>query len=134
MSSIERRRRAETLPAALPTPPLPTDYLRTADLDRVPALTRHDVRVDRRAEARHILTVREVQRRAIEGAAVEAGQAFVDAAAVEAQRRVLTESKFQLQRARKESQILAGDDPELAAKFALLDDDFFTFVRLTGTA
>lgn len=133
MSNIEPRRRTEYLPAARPTPPLPTSYLRSDDLERIPVLSRHDVHVDRRNAARHVLAVRELQRQAVEGAAVQAGNAFVEAAAIEARRRVLTEAKFQLHRARKESQILAGDDLELAAKFAQLDDDFFTSVRLLGT-
>ena len=132
VSNIEPRRRTEYLPAARPTPPLPTSYLRSDDLDRVPVLSRRDVHVDRRNAARHVLAVRDLQRQAVEGAAIQAGSAFVEAATIEARRRVLTETKFQLHRARKESQILAGDDPELAAKFALLDDDFFTSVRLLG--
>lgn len=132
MSNIEPRRRTEYLPAARPTPPLPNSYLRSDDLERIPVLSRRDVHVDRRNAARHVLAVREMQRQAVEGAAVEAGAAFVQAAAIEARRRVLTETKFQLHRARKESQILAADDLELAAKFAQLDDDFFTSIRLLG--
>jgi hypothetical protein len=134
MSDIERQRRPEPLPATHITPPLPTADQRTYDWDQTPSLTRHDRRLDQRAESRHILTVRGVQRRAIEAAAVKTGQTFADAAAIEAQRRVLSEAKFQLQRAQKESQILAGDDLELAAKFAQLDDDYFSFVRRTGMA
>jgi hypothetical protein len=91
------------------------------------------VRVDRRNESRHILAIRELQREAIEGAAVEARNAFIKAAAIEAGRRGLTEAKFQLHRARTESKILAGDDLELASKFAQLDDDYYGYVRLTCT-
>jgi hypothetical protein len=132
MSNIERRRRAAGLPAAQPTPLMPTSYLRADDLEWHPALTRHDVRADRRNEARHILAVRQIQRQAIEGAADEARKAFIDAAAIEAGRHRLTEAKFQLHRARKESQILAGDDLDLAAKYAQLDEDYFVFLRLMG--
>jgi hypothetical protein len=131
MTNSERRR-AENLPAARPTPPLPSGYLRVNEPDRLPIMTRHDVHIDQRNQSRHILVIRNLQRQAIEGAAVEARNGYVDAAAIEARRRVLTEAKFQLQRARQESQILAGDDLELAAKFAQLDDDYFHFVRLVG--
>jgi hypothetical protein len=131
MSNVERRR-TENLPAARPTPPLPSAYVTMNDLERLPIMTRHDLRIDQRNESRHILAIRNLQRQAIEGAAVEARNAYVDSAAIESRRRALTETKFQLQRARKESQILAGDDPELAAKFALMDDDFFGFARLVG--
>lgn len=129
MTSMERRNQA--MPVARPIPPLPTSYRRTDDLEQHPALSRGDVRRDRRREAAHVLVIRDMQRDAVEGAAAEARDAFVDIARTEAQRRALTEVKMQLQRARKESQILAGDDPELAAKFAMLDDDWFTALRMS---
>ena len=56
----------------------------------------------------------------------------VKMARVRARAQVLTEIKFAIDRARKESLILANDDPELAAKFAILDDDFFGANRLDG--
>ena len=133
MSTIERRR-TDNLPVVRPTPPLPRTDRYTDGLASVPVFTRRDARIDRCNESHHLLAIRELQRQAIEGAAVEARNAYVDAAAMEARRRVLTESKFQLHRARKESQILAGDDLELAAKFAQLDDDYFTVVRQVGMA
>jgi hypothetical protein len=129
MSNIERRR-ADNLPVVRPTPPLPSTYI--DGLGPVPIFTRRDARADRCSESHHLLAIRQLQRQAIEGAAVEVRNAYVDAAAIEARRRVLTEAKFQLHRARKESQILAGDDLELAAKFAQLDDDYFTVVRQVG--
>jgi hypothetical protein len=131
MTNFERRH-AENLPATRPTPPLPSSYARPNDLDRPPVMSRYDVRIDQRHQSRHILAIRDKQRQAIEGAADEARDAYVDIAAIEAHRRKLTEAKFQVQRARRESQILAGDDPELAAKFAVLDDEYFAFVRLVG--
>jgi hypothetical protein len=131
MTNMERRR-AENLPAARPTPPLPSGFVRPNDLDRPPVMTRFDARLDRERESRHILAIRNLQRQAVEGAAIEARNAFIYAAAIEGRRRVKTEAKFELHRARKESQILAGDDLELAAKFAVLDDDLFADVRLIG--
>jgi hypothetical protein len=131
MTNIEHRR-AENLPAVRPTPPLPNANWRADDLDWLPIMTRRDARIDQHRKSRHVLTIRDLQRQALEGAAVEARNAYVDGALMEARRRVLTEAKFQLERARKESQILAGDDLELAAKFAQLDDDYYRFVRLLG--
>jgi hypothetical protein len=131
MSNFEDRR-TENLPAARPTPPLPSGYLRPHDLDRLPAMTRHDARVDQQRESWHILAMRNMQRQAVEGAGLKARDAYIAAAKIEAGRRRLTEAKFQLQRAQMESQIMAGDDPVLKAKFAVLDDDYFQAVRLVG--
>ena len=131
MSNLERRR-ADNLPVARPTPPLPSTDRYSDGFASVPVFTRRDARTDRCNESHHLLAIRQLQRQAIEGAAVEARNAYIDTAAIEARRRVLTEAKFQLHRARKESQILSGDDLELAAKFAQLDDDYFAFVRMVG--
>jgi hypothetical protein len=131
MSNIEDHR-AENLPVARPTLPLPSGYLRSNDLNRLPVMNRHDVRFDKDRESRHILTLREIHRQAVQGAALKDRDAYIDGATIEADRRKLTEAKFQLQRAHMESQILAGEDPELKAKFALLDDDYFQSVRLGG--
>ena len=60
MTDVERRR-TENLPAARPTPPLPSGYVRLNDLDRLPIVTRHDVRIDQRRESRHILAIRDKQ-------------------------------------------------------------------------
>ena len=131
MSNFEDRR-TENLPAARPTPPLPSGYLRPHDLDRLPAMTRHDARVDQQRESWHILAMRNMQRQAEEGAGLKARNAYIAMASIEAKRRWLTEAKWQVQRAEMESQIMAGDNPVLKAKFALLDDDYFQFVRLDG--
>lgn len=87
--------------------------------------------MDRRREGRHVVRVRDLQREAVEGAAEQARTAFVKIAEAEARRRVLTELKFNVHRAQKESQLLAGEDPELQAKFAVLDDDFFQAERIS---
>lgn len=47
--------------------------------------------------------------------------------------RRLSEAKYQLHRAHLESRVLAGDDPELAAKYALVDDDAFQALRMRAT-
>jgi hypothetical protein len=102
----------------------------TDGLEYVPVLTSHDVRVDRRNESRFILAIRQLQREALVGAAVEARDAFIKNAAMDAHRGTVTEAKFVLHRARKESQILAADDLELAAKYAQLDDDLYHYARM----
>jgi hypothetical protein len=48
---------------------------------------------------------------------------------MEGRARVNTEAKFLIQRAAKESQIIAGDDPVIGAKCAILDDESFMQVR-----
>lgn len=88
--------------------------------------------VDRRNEATHVVAVRQLMREA-ELARIEvAKQLSHDLDQIEADARKVTEQKFRLQRAQKESQILAGDDPELRAKFAVLDDDLFARYRQMG--
>jgi hypothetical protein len=131
MTNLERRR-GERLPAARPTPQLPSAYLRADDLERVPVLTWRDIRIDRRNESRHILELRELQREAIEGAAAIARDAYIDIAAIDARRRINSEAKYELHLAKKESQILADEDLELAAKYARLDDDLYADVRWIG--
>jgi hypothetical protein len=76
--------------------------------------------------------VERVRHGAVELAASEAADLYVKLARLEARSRFLTEAKFGIERANKESQILAGDDPVLKAKFAILDDDLFAAVRLEG--
>jgi hypothetical protein len=70
-------------------------------------------------------------RRDAEAAIAEQGKQLVDRVArMEAHARATTEVKFKLQRARKESLILADEDPELKAKFGILDDELFQLLRI----
>ena len=85
---------------------------------------------DRKAEVDHVLRVRVIGRQASETAALEARAAFEELAHQEAMGRVVTEAKYKLHRAKTESQVLGGEDPELEAKFAILDDTLFQGVRL----
>src|SRR4051812_8770679 len=73
-------------------------------------LTWTDKRLDRVQESRHIVTIREYERAAIEGAAAEAASGFVDVAAIEARRRVNMAAKEEMLRARRETLIMAGED------------------------
>lgn len=88
--------------------------------------------IDRRNEARHAVAVRQATRD-VEIARVEVAKKLASTLDVlEAEARTLTEQKYHLHRAQKESQILGGDDPELRAKFAVLDDDLFGKWRQRG--
>ncbi len=144
MSYIERRGEARHL---APTVPLPTagplSYRAASGLSR---------REQKREEA-HAEHIEELRRDAVEGAAVVARDAFIVAAHVEAEGRIeqvrvkaeadalmaedeaqarrLSELKWHLLRAKRESQLVA-DDMELSAKFAELDDDYFRGRRARG--
>lgn len=88
--------------------------------------------IDRRNEARHAVAVRQATRD-VELARIEVAKRLAFSLDVmEADARTLTEQKYHLHRAQKESQVLGGDDPELRAKFAVLDDDLFARYRQLG--
>lgn len=127
MSNIERRREQ-----ALNVRPVVRRLPSAAEVQEQDCLTWGDKRLDRVQESHHVVLIRQHEREAVEGAAREARDAFIDMAAVEARRRVNTEMKEQLLRANRETQIMAGEDAELRAKFSLLDDDLFQFARLRG--
>jgi hypothetical protein len=86
--------------------------------------------VERRREGRHTLQLNEVRRRAELEVANERRQLIGQVARLEHMARATTEAKYRLHRAKKETEILAGEDPELRAKFALLDDDLLQYMRL----
>lgn len=93
-----------------------------------PRLT-HAGQFDRRNEDQHVVAVRELVRE-VERARLEVARRLAcELNEMEAETRSLTEQKFHLHRAQKESQVLASDDPELRAKFAVLDDDLFGSFR-----
>jgi hypothetical protein len=85
--------------------------------------------LDRRHEAQHVVAIRDSERQAREQVAAAAVEAVADIAWIEARAKVNTEAKYTLERARRESQVLAGDDAELRSKFVLMDDDNFQEVR-----
>ena|SRR5579875_3823344 len=84
---------------------------------------------DRRHEADHVVAVRDEERKAREKVAAAASEAVGDIGWLAARAKVNTESKYLLHRAHKESQLLAEGDPEMQAKFGLLDDDYFGDAR-----
>lgn len=85
--------------------------------------------VDRRAESRHVLGIRQIERQTQRAIAGEARDALVALARQERLSRELDEAKFKLERAKRTSQIVAGDDPELRMQFDILDTEFFQQVR-----
>lgn len=84
---------------------------------------------DRRAEAEHALAIRaEVRRVELARVRIAADHA-IHVAELEAADMRDTEAKLLLDRQQRLSRALAGDDPELRAKFAVLDDDRFQQLR-----
>jgi hypothetical protein len=145
---IEPRRRNEVLDVGRVQPA--RRVVRGPDEDR---LTRSEQRLERHRDSRHVAHLRELQRRGFEGVAEVAcdtritlaeveGEAEVAIAEKQAEARVLmaedeeearrlSELKWHLIRAKSESK-LAGDDLEIRAKFAELDDDYFQRRRARG--
>lgn len=80
---------------------------------------------DNRAAAEHALDIR-AEIRDVKLARIRiAAQLAKDLAQMEADDRRLLEVKLQIERRRRMSQALTGDDPELRAMLAVLDDDAF---------
>jgi hypothetical protein len=116
---------------SVPAPP--GQYQRHVDVrEQYPAVTRRDARLDRERESWHIIQMQQLRREADEVAAEKVAEVYVAGQFIKARRVFNTEAKYELLRARKESQILAGEDPELAAKYALMDDDLYHTVRAVG--
>lgn len=84
---------------------------------------------ERRHEADHIVAIRDEERRARQQVAQAAVEAIGDIAWIQSRARVNTEAKYTLNRASKESQLLAEDNPELQAEFGILDAEFFQQTR-----
>ncbi|SDN38663.1 hypothetical protein [Geodermatophilus sp. DSM 45219] len=128
MSNIESRRSSEIVGLRNLRPVM----LTTDSGGEQGQITWGDRQLDRQRQSHHILTLRRLERSAIELAAEKAVAAYVQLADAHSRRQVLSEAKWELYRAHKESQIIAGDDAELKAKFTVLDDDYFMRVRLAG--
>ena len=84
---------------------------------------------DRRHERDHAVSIRDADRQGREAVAESALSAVKDIAWMEGRARVKSEAKFLIQRAARESEIIAGDDPVIAAKCAILDDESFGQMR-----
>ncbi len=93
-----------------------------------PALTRAG-QIDRRHEGQHALAIRDFEREARERVAMAAVEATGDIAWIQGRARVISDAKFAIDRAAKESELIAQGDPVKQAKFGLLDDEFFAEVR-----
>jgi hypothetical protein len=94
-----------------------------------PAISRTG-QIDRQHEREHVVAIRDLERDARERVARSAVEAAGDIAWIEGRARVNTEAKFAVDRAHKESEILAQGDPIKQMKFAILDDEFFSQTRV----
>lgn len=94
-----------------------------------PSRLSHAGQVERRHEQDHVLAIRDYERAAREHVAESAMEAASDMAWMQGRARVNSEAKFAIDRAQKESEIIAQGDPMKQAKFGILDDEFFADVR-----
>ena len=101
-----------------------------SDRSQAPPVLTHAGQADRRHENEHVLAIRDFERDARERVAIAAVDAAGDIAWVQARARVNSEAKFAIDRAHKESQIIAQGDPIKQMKFDILDDEFFAQARL----
>lgn len=105
--------------------------LRDALEDRFPQPTwlSEAGQLDRRNEGKHLVAMRQIGRDIERRVAETYAEVTNELMQLDGEARLLTETKFRLERAQKESAVLAGEDPELRSKFAVLDDDFFQHRR-----
>ena len=108
---------------------LSTEVDRNDRYSTPPALLTSAGQRDRRHEADHVVAVRDEERKARERVVLAASEAVGDIAWLEARAKVNTEAKYALHRAHRESMVIADGDPELQAKFGMLDDDYFADTR-----
>jgi hypothetical protein len=99
------------------------------DRYQAPALLTHAGQLDRRHENQHAVAIRDYERDARERVAAAAVEATGDIAWIQGRARVNTEAKYAIDRASKESKIIAQGDPVNESKFAILDDEFFADTR-----
>jgi hypothetical protein len=87
---------------------------------------------DRRHEQSHVLAVRDYERSAREEIAGTAAEVAADMAWIQGRARVVSEAKYAIDRAQKETEVIGQGDPEKLAKFGILDDELFGGLRLTA--
>lgn len=87
-------------------------------------------RLDRQNEKAHVMAVRQYEREAREAVAAAARETVADIAWLDGRERLLTEAKFNIDRAKKMSAAIAQGDPELGMQFAILDDEYLAVARL----
>lgn len=86
-------------------------------------------RRDRRHEEEHALAIRDAERAAREAMAAAAVETVEDVVWIQGRARAISELKFAIDRAQKESEVLAQGDPIKQAKYGIIDDDFFAAMR-----
>lgn len=119
------------MPASSSLPsPSPIAEILGFDPADMPMLRRKAFLRDRRAEEAQTLAIRQMQRD-VELARLEiAAEHAIELAEIEAASMRLTERKLRIDQQHRLSRAIAGDDPVLQAKFAVLDDDFFHAQRM----
>jgi hypothetical protein len=85
---------------------------------------------ERKHERKHVVAIRDFERDARERVAMAAVEAAGDIAWIQGRARVNTEAKYGIDRAQRESELLAQGDPVKQAKYAILDDEFFADTRM----
>lgn len=86
--------------------------------------------LERRHERQHVVAIRDMEREARERVARSAVESAADIAWIQGRSRVNSEAKFAIDRAQKETEILAQGDPVKQMKYAILDDEFFSETRI----
>lgn len=108
---------------------LSTEVERNERYETPPAVSRQG-QLERKHERRHVVAIRDYERDARERVALAAVEAAGDIAWIQGRARVNTEAKYAIDRAQRESELLAQGDPTKQAKFAILDDEFFADTRV----
>lgn len=96
-----------------------------------PPLLSEEGWLDRKREREHVLAIRDADRDVRKVVTEEAAFAAGDMAHIQGRSRVLIEAKLELEKQQKASMAIAGDNPELSAKFRIMDDDFYNDTRET---
>ncbi len=100
---------------------------------RAPSLFTEEGGVERRREREHVLAIRTLEREAREAVAAAAAQTVAAIADMTRREHVIENAKMKDAKAHDLSRRLAGDDPELQAKYAIYDTEFFQGNRMLAT-
>jgi hypothetical protein len=108
---------------------LSNEVERSERYESPPAVSREG-KLERKHERKHVVAMRDFERDARERVALAAVEAAGDIAWIQGRARVNTEAKYAIDRAQRESELLAQGDPVKQAKYAILDDEFFADTRV----
>lgn len=107
---------------------LSNEVERSERYETPPAVSREG-QLERKHERKHVVAMRDYERDARERVAVAAVETAGDVAWIQGRALVNTEAKYAIDRAQRESELLAQGDPVKQAKYAILDDEFFADTR-----